>query len=144
MVGADNDGGTMLRFIIVVLLAAAGAGCATHAMTSGQVVIRDDRGSVELRFGARDRALISDYYRQAAKSKRTPPGLAKREQLPPGLAHGGRLPPGLQSRGLPSDLESRLTTLPTPYVRLVIGRDVVLMKRDTRVVLDVVYGAVPE
>lgn len=134
----------MLRFIIVVLLAAAGAGCATHAMTSGQVVIRDDRGSVELRFSARERALIGDYYHQAAKSKQTPPGLAKREQLPPGLARGGRLPPGLQGRGLPSDLESRLTALPVPYVRLVVGRDVVLMKRDTRVVLDVVYGVVPQ
>jgi len=34
--------------------------------------------------------------------------------------------------------------LPAPYVRLIIGRDVVLMKRDTRVVLDVVYGVVPQ
>ena len=134
----------MVRFIIVVLLAAAGAGCATRAMTSGQVVIRDDRGGVELRFSARDRTLIGDYYHQAAKSKRTPPGLAKREQLPPGLVRGGRLPPGLQGCGLPSDLESRLTALPAPYVRLIIGRDVVLMKRDTRVVLDVVYGVVPQ
>lgn len=134
----------MARFTIVLLLAAVSAGCATHAMTSGQVVIRDDHAAVELRFSARDRGLIEDYYRQAAKSKRTPPGLAKREQLPPGLARGGRLPPGLQGRGLPSDLEPRLTALPAPYARLVIGRDVVLMKRDTRVVLDVVYGVVPE
>lgn len=134
----------MLRFIIVVLLAAAGAGCATHAMTSGQVVIRDDRGGVELRFSARDRALIGDYYRQAATPKRTTQGLATREQLPPGFARGGRLPPGLQGRGLPSDLESRLSALPVPYVRLMVGGDVVLMKRNTRVVLDVLYGVVPE
>ncbi|MCK7497329.1 MAG: hypothetical protein MZW92_45885 [Comamonadaceae bacterium] len=59
-------------------------------MTSGTVAIRDDRAAVELRFSARDRAPIGDYYRQDAKSKRTPPGLAKREQLPPGLARGGR------------------------------------------------------
>ncbi len=134
----------MLRFIVIVLLAAAGAGCATHAMTSGQVVIRDDRGGVELRFSARDRTLIGDYYRQAARSKQTPPALAKREQLPPSLARGGRLPPGLQGRGLPSDLESRLSALPAPYVRLVVGRDVVLMKRNTRVVLDVLYGVAPQ
>ena len=134
----------MSRLLIVLLLAVVGAGCATHAVTSGQVVIRDDRAAVELRFSARDRGLIEDYYRQAAKLKRTPPGLAKREQLPPGLVRGGRLPSGLQGRGLPSDLESRLTALPAPYVRLIIGRDVVLMKRDTRVVLDVLYGVVVE
>lgn len=134
----------MSRLLVVLLLAVVSTGCATHAMTSGQVVIRDDRAAVELHFSARDRSLIEDYYRQAAMSKRIPPGLAKREQLPPGLARGGRLPPGLQGRGLPSDLEPRLTALPAPYVRLVIGRDVVLMKRDTRVVLDVVHGVVPQ
>lgn len=134
----------MQRIMIILLLAAATAGCATYAMTSGRVAIRDDRAAVELRFSARDRALIDDYYRQAPKAKRTPPGLAKREQLPPGLARGGQLPPGLQGRGLPSDLERSLTALPAAYVRLVVGRDVVLMKRDTRVVLDVVYGVVPQ
>lgn len=134
----------MLRPVLVLLLAAASVGCATHAATSGKVVIRDDRTAVELRFSARDRALIEEHYRAAPKARKAPPGLAKREQLPPGLARGGRLPPGLQGRGLPDDLERRLTVLPAPYVRLVVGRDVVLMKRDTRVVLDVLYGVVPE
>lgn len=134
----------MSRLMVVLLLAAVGAGCATHAATSGRVVIRDDGAAVELRIGSRDRAVIEDYYRHSSKPKRTPPGLAKREQLPPGLARGGRLPPGLQGRGLPSDLERRLTALPTPYVRLVVGSDIVLMKRDTRVVMDVLYGVVPQ
>ena len=134
----------MLRSIVIALFALATVGCVTHAMTSGQVAIRDDRAGVELRFGARDRALIEDYYRKARNTNKTPPGLARREQLPPGLARGGRLPPGLQGRGLPSELETRLTALPSPYVRLVVGHDVVLMRRDTRVVLDVLYGVVVE
>lgn len=134
----------MSRVLIVLMLAVATTGCATHALTSGRVAIRDDRAAVELRFSARDRALIDDYYRRAPKAKPTPPGLARSDQLPPGLARGGRLPPGLQGRGLPSDLERSLAALSAAYVRLVVGRDVVLMKRDTRVVLDAVYGVVPQ
>jgi len=114
-------------------------GCAAHTVTSGRVVIRDDRAVVEARFSDRDRAIMGEYYR-AAKPKKTPPGLAKREPLPPGLARRDTLPPGLQGRLLPRELEARLTVLPAAQVRVIIGRDIVLMQRDTRVVLDILYG----
>jgi len=127
------------RSFAVVLTALVVTGCAAHTMTSGRVVVRDDRAAVELHFSDRDRALIAEHYR-VTKPKKTPPGLAKREQLPPGLAKRDSLPPGLQGRSLPRELESRLAALPAGYVRVVIGRDVVLMNRDTRVVLDILYG----
>ena len=127
------------KLLPVVLASLVVAGCATHAATSGRVVVRDDRATVELRFSDRDRALIEEHYR-TAKAKKTPPGLAKRERLPPGLAKRDTLPPGLQGRSLPRELESRLAVLPAAYVRVIIGRDVVLMNRDTRVVLDILYG----
>lgn len=127
------------KLLPVVLATLVVAGCATHAATSGRVVVRDDRAAVELRFNDRDRALIEEHYR-ATKPKKTPPGLAKRETLPPGLAKRDTLPPGLQGRALPRELESHLAVLPGTYVRVVIGRDIVLMNRDTRVVLDIVYG----
>jgi hypothetical protein len=127
------------KLLPVVLASLVVAGCATHAATSGRVVVRDDRATVELRFGDRDRALIEEHYR-TAKPKKTPPGLAKRERLPPGLAKRDSLPPGLQGRSLPRELESRLAVLPAAYVRLIIGRDMVLMNRNTRVVLDILYG----
>jgi len=123
----------------VLLLQCVMVGCATHTVTSGRVAIRDDRAVVEARFSDRDRAAIMQHY-LAAKPKKTPPGLAKREQLPPGFMKRGTLPPGLQGRSLPRELEARLTVLPGTHVRVIIGRDIVLMQRDTRVALDILYG----
>jgi len=125
--------------LFVVLTALVIMGCATHSATSGRIVIRDDHVVAEPRFSDRDCALIEEYYR-TAKPKQNPPGLTKREQLPPGLARRDTLPPGLQGRPLPHELESRLTVLPAASVRVTIGRDVVLMQRDTRLVLDIVHG----
>jgi hypothetical protein len=129
----------MWKYVWVMFLVLMMTGCAAHTVTSGRVVIRDDRAVVEVRFSDRDRAIMEEYYR-AAKPKKTPPGLAKRELLPPGLAKRDTLPPGLQGRLLPRELEARLTVLPAAQVRLIIGRDIVLMQRDTRVVLDILYG----
>lgn len=133
----------LLRILLVLLPAVAAGACAAHAVTSGRVVVRDDRAAVELRFTDRDRAAVKDHYR-ARKPKKAPPGLAKREQLPPGLAKRDTLPPGLQGRLPPRELEARLSVLPAPYVRLIVGRDLVLMHRDTRVVVDILYGVVVE
>lgn len=130
----------MLRVLGVIVLAAVMSGCALHAGTSGRVVIDDGKNQVDVRFSERDRALIERYYATHRKPKKTPPGLAKREQLPPGLAKRDRLPPGLQGRGLPGDLERQLSPLPSPYVRLVVGSDVVLMDRNTRILVDIVHN----
>ena len=129
----------MWKYVWVMFLMLIMIGCAAHTVTSGRVVIRDDRAVVDARFSDRDRAIMEEYYR-AAKPKKTPPGLAKRESLPPGLAKRDTLPPGLQGRLLPRELDTRLTVLPTTLVRVIIGRDIVLMQRDTRVVLDILYG----
>lgn len=127
----------MLRITLVLLWVVISSGCGAYALTSGRVAIRDDHAT--LNFSARDRAAIAAYYR-AHPEKKTPPGLAKREKLPSGLAKRDTLPPGLQGRPLPRDLESRLTAVPAAYVRIVLGRDVLLMQRDTRLVLDILHG----
>lgn len=133
----------MLKVMTIACAAVLIGGCATQVLTSGRVQVRDEHASIEVGFSSRDRSLIEDYYRQHPAPK-APPGLARREALPPGLARHGELPPGLQGRLLPRDLESRLTVLPSAYVRLVIGRDVVLIERDTRRVLDILHGAIPD
>ena len=73
-----------------------------------------------------------------------PPGLAKKDRLPPGLekqlVRNGRLPPGLQRDPLPRQLEERLSPVPSGYVRVRVGQDIVLMHARTRVILDVVYN----
>lgn len=128
----------MYRYLIFVLAVLMLGGCATQAATSGRVVIRDDTGVVDIRFNDRDREYIHDFYRGG---KGLPPGLAKRRgHLPPGLAKRDRLPPGLQGDALPYELEHKLSRLPSSYVRVRIGQDIVLMDRNTRVVFDVVYG----
>jgi len=117
------------------------SGCASYTATSGQVVIKDDDKMIDVRIGDNDRALIENHYKKSKKHKKgLPPGLAKRGgNLPPGLAKRDRLPPGLQGDPLPYDLEKQLTRLPSSYVRVRIGEDIVLMDRKTRVVFDVVY-----
>ena len=131
----------MLQKFLILLLVLTAAGCATHAATSGRVVVRDDRTSAELHFHAHERVVVEEYYR-AAKLKKSPPGYVKRERLPAGLAKRDTLPPGLHGRLLPVELEARLSVLPRAYVRLIIGRDMVLMHRNTRLVLDILYGVV--
>jgi hypothetical protein len=131
------------RLLMAALLTMSASGCATTAITSGRVVIKDDNYTVDVSFNDHDRRVIHQYYANHRRhnGKKMPPGLAKRGgALPPGLAKRDVLPPGLQGRALPSDLEAKLTPLPSAYVRVRIGGDLVLMDRKTRVVLDVIYG----
>ena len=130
----------MLKTLLVPLLALMVTGCATHAATSGRVAIRDDRTSSELLFNKNDRAVVEGYYR-TPKTKREPRGLVKNEQLPAGFAKNSILPPRLSGRLLPVVLEGRLPALPGAYVRLLIGRDMVLVHRNTRLVTDILLGA---
>jgi hypothetical protein len=133
---------TVYKYVLATLAVLMLSGCASYTATSGQVVIKDDDKMIDVRIGDNDRVLIENHYKKSKKHKKgLPPGLAKRGgNLPPGLAKRDRLPPGLQGDPLPYDLEKQLTRLPSSYVRVRIGQDIVLMDRKTRVVLDVVYG----
>lgn len=137
--------------LLIAALTLCMGGCALHAVTSGRYAAQDTRSSgavssVEVRFSAHDRQVMQDYYRARGdgKYKKTPPGLAKRGQLPPGLARRDTLPPGLQGRNLPGDLESRLTPLPAPYARVIVGGDIVLLNGRTRMVVDLVSDLVAD
>ena len=139
------------KLLVFAVLALWLGGCAAHAVTSGRFVVRDTRGGgtgavVDVRFSDHDQRVLQEYYRGSGggKRKKTPPGLAKRDTLPPGLARQQTLPPGLRGRSLPGDLESRLSPLPAPYVRVIVGGDVVLMDGRSRVVVDLVSDIVPE
>ena len=132
--------------MLFLVLSMVAGGCTTiqPQLTSGRVLWQDDHSRVEVAFNDADRRLIHDYYSGHERgSKHIPPGLAKKKHLPPGLqkqvARNGKLPPGLQGRALPNDLERRLSPLPENYVRLKVGGDLVLMNRQTQVVMDVIY-----
>ena len=142
----------MRRVIVTLVGALLAAGCATHAATSGRVVVTDGNSRVAVVITDADRRVIEDYYKPkkgktmppglAKRNGDLPPGLAKREQLPPGLARRDRLPADIQGEPLPAALEARLSSLPLSHVRIRIGRDIVLMERRTRVMVDIAYGLV--
>ena len=123
-------------------------GCHTlPAPTSGRVVVQNQNARVEVGFNDDDRHYIHNYYKHHHKSKHhqkgMPPGLAKKKHLTPGhqkqLMRKGTLPPGLEKRRLPADLERQLRPLPSGYVRVQVGRDIVLFDERTRVILDIIY-----
>ncbi|MGD8743558.1 MAG: hypothetical protein PVH46_09040 [Granulosicoccaceae bacterium] len=131
----------MLRMLAVIMTTLLLAACTTAPHTSGRVTVHGKDASATIVFSDYDRRYIYDYYRKHHKyykKKRLPPGLAKRQQLPPGLAKRDRLPPGLQGHYLPHDLDRHLTRLPSNFVRLKIGRDIVLMDARTRVIFDII------
>lgn len=140
------------------------SGCAVHppaprvdsnVTVSGRVVVGDEHARVAVLFSSDDRRYINDYYqrereryRKKGKRKALPPGLAKRDQLPPGLQkqirRDGQLPAGLQGERLPEELEQRLSPLPANYLRLQVGRDIVLMDQRSRVTVDVIKNFYPD
>jgi len=126
-------------FVVAVAAAIVVTGCATQTATSGRIAIKDDRRTIDIHFSDHDRSVIYSYYSQSL-GRGLPPGLAKRQQLPPGLAKRDTLPPGLQGEPLPSDLERQLAPLPSGYVRIRVGRDIVLYNAHTRVVFDIVFN----
>lgn len=132
--------GRAVRWLLSALILAGLQACALDAATSGRVVVRDRAAAGDVRIDSRDRALIEEYYRNASKSQ---PGAAGPTQRRPTLASakGERLPPGA-GRALPGELEARLSPLPRPYVRLVVGGDVVLANRETRVISDVLPAVI--
>ena len=129
----------LLRVLTILFVTVLSSGCVMQALTSGRVQVRDERASAETGFSSRDRSLVEDYYRKTRSDRKTPSG-----QVQPGLARHSVLPSGAEGQRLPRDLESRLTVLPATFARLVVGHDVVLIERDTRRVLDILSGVVPE
>ncbi len=116
-------------------------GCESPTLRHGEIVVGDRDAKVRIVFSERDRLIIREWYDERRRA--LPPGLAKKGMRPPGHAKrwGPRdtLPPGLAWRELPPELERRLTRLPDDYIRIIVGSDIVLLDRRTRVILDILY-----
>jgi Ni/Co efflux regulator RcnB len=99
----------------------------------------DDQGRQY--YSDHDRDEMRGWYRD--QGDRLPPGLAKRDRLPPGLERQlrvrGTLPPGLRKKMMPCpvELERRLPPPPPGYGHFAIGGHVVLVNRNTYMVLDI-------
>jgi Ni/Co efflux regulator RcnB len=99
-----------------------------------------------------ERVILGDYARRYGRLGLTnvdraclPPGLAKRDELPPGLQmqlqRFGRLPPGLDKCDLAPDLLGQLPARNPRHKLIAVGSDVLLVDLATRVILDVLHGA---
>jgi hypothetical protein len=121
----------MRQLLLVLMVTPLLGGCATHVASSGSVVLQDSSRVAHAGFSDRERQIILDYYQRHKRDQQAPSaGLVRQDVLPPTLA----------SHRLPAALEAQLTPLSQPYVRLEVGNDVVLIDRNTRVVIDIIYG----
>lgn len=100
-----------------------------------------DSVKVAIRFGSKDRNIISAYLKDNY-GKNCPPGLAKKNNgcLPPGQAKkygiGGKLPNGYGS--LPSALAAALGAPPRGAFYAMVDKDVLLVSESTKLILDAV------
>ena len=118
-------------------------------------IFKIDRGSIEISnensrikavFGYEDRRHVQRYYSHKRKgkwkNKGMPPGLAKKGHHHPGvqkwLHKNQALPHGLQRHDLPDELERKLSKLPKGYIRVKVGGDIVILNKETDIVIDVV------
>ncbi len=119
---------------------------------------------VEVVFSDSEKRIIADYFRKEGRSgldeesanrskdgrrrpgqeslKNLPVGLGNRDVLPPGIAKGGSLPSGMARRNMPSALASQLPPAASGTERVIIGDDVILVRRGNNVILDILRGAV--
>lgn len=118
----------VLMMVIATLLL---GGCATHVASSGGVVLEDNSRAAHAGFSGRERQIIMDFYQRHKRDQQAPST---------GLVRQDVLPPTLPSHRLPPALEAQLAPLSQPYMRLEVGNDVVLIDRNTRVVIDIIYG----
>jgi hypothetical protein len=114
-----------------------------HGNGKGHEKHGDDDDQSEHYYKDHDREAIRRWYDDHESN--LPPGLAKRDQLPPGLekqlVRRGTLPPGLQKRlqPCPEDLERRLPPPPPDCAHVLIGGHIVLINRQTSVVVDIFH-----
>ncbi len=151
----------MYRYLFLAALAFPVSSVAAEISASGRISVNDGNKSLDIAFSNHDKSVIAAYYQDGAmrvtspeqggkgskqgkgpkRGGHVPPGLAKHGGLPPGIAKRDRLPGDVVTEVLPPELERKLAPLPSPnYVRVKVGQDLVIMDKQTRVVLDIAFG----
>ena len=132
-------------FSISLVIALLSSAAAAQGRGRGRDRDREEYSAapaVVIVFSPQERGVITDWFQQNRNG--LPPGLAKRESLPPGLQkqlqRNGSLPPGLEKKlaPLPPALEVGLGRLPADCVRVLVGRDLILLDQRRNVVLDII------
>ena len=90
---------------------------------------------ISVRFGAPEERIIRDYFQQnRVPVESLPPGIAKN------LARGKPLPPGIEKKYAPDDLRRRLPDY-AGYEVVIVDHDVLLIEAASRVIVDILTGA---
>ena len=127
----------MRRFVTLsaVLLAGWTVNTAVYAADVGGTVSFSD-GELQA---------IHAFYRESQPRRGGGMG-GGRQGLPPGIAknleRGKALPPGLQTASLPVSLEENLPPAPDGYERIVVDAKILLVETATRLIADVIAGAI--
>lgn len=119
---------------------------ATGEADIGDIIIDEiERRLIQSYYQGRYDDYVHTHGKGKKKNKGLPPGLAKRGELPPGLAkqlaRNGHLPPGLEGRDLPPDLLSQLPPIHADYRYVIVDDKVMLVRRATNVILDILTVA---
>jgi hypothetical protein len=89
-------------------------------------------------FSGEDRRTIDHFFRRQGTASAANGAKARREPL----LIRERVPQGISTRPLPDALDHRLPPLPPGYARLILGRDVLLVERRTRTIVDIMREVV--
>lgn len=127
----------MRNLLLVLVSACLLSGCIAEALTSGHIAFSDERAGNPPAIGTRERALIREYCARRDFARNLS---AEESRMASQLRRYDRLPSRLVFRGLPQQLESRLPPLPQPYARVLVGTDVFVVNRRTRVIADLARG----
>jgi hypothetical protein len=131
----------MPRRLLAVLLCAFAAGAVQANVRMEQVhpgIAAANPTERAILFSGEDRQTIDHFFRRQASQG---PGNAARPRREPLLIRE-RVPQGVTTRPLPYALDHQLPPLPPGYARLILGRDVVLVERRSRTILDIMREVV--
>jgi len=130
----------MIRLSLMAAIALLLSACASYVATSGRVVVTDGNSQSTVVITNADRREIEGYYSRRKRSGAAVAQTGNSGDLPPGVVRHAQLPATVRGEPLPRELEQRLSPLPSAYVRVRVGRDIVLIERRTRVIIDIANG----
>jgi hypothetical protein len=129
----------MLRSLLAAVLLSAAVAHATVRMEQVYPA-RAAANATEraILFSGGDRQAIDQYFRRHAAQGAENGGKARKDPL----LIRDRLPQGVATRPLPFALDRELPALPSGYARLIVGRDVLLVERRSRTIVDIMREVV--
>jgi hypothetical protein len=132
----------MLRRLLAAAVLSALAASAAHATVRTEQVYpaRAAANATEraILFTGEDRHTIDQFFRRHAGERNERGAKARKEPL----LIRERLPRGASTRPLPPALDDQLPPLPAGYARVILGRDVLLVERRSKTILDIMREVV--